>query len=113
MRQKWPIFSGIVLLSVGIVLKAGHFQPIYYLPFLLLGGTLKVYYIIGIIRKGVYRPGIELLSLVVGLSLFFTGIILKNSYQSPNYLYWMVPGLTLKIIFVLMFVLKIRKYAKE
>jgi len=112
MKQKWPLVFGIAILTVGIGLKIGQFEFLYYLPFLLLGGSLKIYYIIGIIRKGMYQPGMELLALIIGLGLFFTGIILKNSYQNEHYLYWMVPGLTLKFLFVLLFVLKIRNYVR-
>ena len=112
MKQKWPIFAGILFLTLGIIFRMMHMKSGLYVPFFALGGTLKTYYLGTIIRHGKYKPGWELLSLIVGLTIFFTGVILKNSYHSENYLYWMAVGLALKVLFVILFILKIKKYNK-
>jgi len=112
MKQKWPLFSGIILLVTGIVLKFIELLPLTYIPFFVVGGSLKIFYIYQIIRKGRYKPGIEIIFLIIGLVLFFTGLMLKYNYVDQSYIYWTISGLTLKLAFVILFILKIRKPAK-
>jgi len=80
---------------------------------IITGITLKVIYILAKVKSGEYKPGKELLFLVVGLILFFTGLYLKNSNQSMiDPIYLIVSGLTLKVIFIIKFILIVRSNKK-
>ena len=109
MKTKWPLYFGIVLLTLGIVLKSmGKFNP-YALIILLSGVAFKVGYIISKIRSGEYKPGKEVILLMVGLTFFLTGIYFKANPIELHHTFLIAPGIVLKASFVLIFILKIRK----
>lgn len=75
------------------------------LDLIITGVTLKAIYILLKVKSGEYKPGKELIFLVVGLLLFFMGLHLRNINQNlirPIYL--IVFGITLKIIFIIRFI---------
>ena len=68
---------------------------------IITGVTIKVIYILAKFKSGEYKPGKELLFLVAGLILFFTGLYLKNIDQNLIVsIYLIVLGLALKVIFI-------------
>jgi hypothetical protein len=108
MKNKWPLFAGIVLLTTGILLAVLTRYEI--LPKILIYGGVacKVFYAVRQMVKGRYRPGYELGLLTLGLVLFFTGSFLKKSGADFPYQSLMVPGILLKISFIVMFIKKTR-----
>lgn len=108
-RSKLVLYIGVILLTVGILLRI--FTSYTYLPFVIIGsGSLcKIYYISKLISRGAYKFGYELLFLVVGLILFFTGMYLRSNYQSQIFLLFMGAGLVLKSAFIILFIQKMRQ----
>ena len=75
------------------------------LALIITGVICKAIYIVIKVRTGEYRPGKELFFLAFGLLLFFTGLYLKGMEQNLiNPFYFIVLGLTLKLIFIIKFI---------
>lgn len=109
MKDKWLLYTGILLLTTGLVLKyATNINP-WSLIIILTGVTFKVAYIITKIVKKKYKPGYEMLILLVGLTLFLGGMILhkKGVVENPAALKFI--GITLKVIFIVIFIKKSKK----
>ena len=105
MNSKLLLFSGIVLLAIGIVLRKMTELEIIGLILIIIGVTCKSTYIVLKARTGEYKPGKELLALAIGLSLFFTGLYLRGSDQFPiNPIVLIVSGICLKIFFIVRFI---------
>lgn len=110
MLKKWPLYIGLSLLAVGIVLKIATTYTVVPLIIMLSGISFKIYYItIKIIRKE-YKPGFELYLLVSGLAIFFTAIFLTQQglLNTPTSILFKTTGISLKAAFLLMFILKTR-----
>jgi len=110
MTKKSLLFIGIFLLVVGILIrKITDFENVGLL--LIIGGVAcKTIYIFGKIKTGEYKPGRELYFLFIGLILFLGGI-----YMRKNNLDLFIPalvliivGLSLKIIFIIWFIKKLK-----
>ena len=113
MTSKALLFTGIILLVIGILLRKMTQLDAFGLSLIIIGVTCKSIYIIKKARHSEYKPGKELIFLVAGLLLFFTGLYLKSIEQNlikPIYL--IVVGITLKIIFIIRFI-QIVKSAKK
>lgn len=108
MKKKWTLLAGITLLLTGIILRFTGMENYLYIPFMAAGGLLKIYYITSQIITGTYKPGYEILFLILGLMLFFSGIALKHTLHESTYFFLILPGLALKFIFVLAFIRCIR-----
>lgn len=108
MNNKAFLFTGIILLTLGILLRV--FTNLLPLAFVLmaLGGLSKVIYLTFRIRQGNYKPGYELLLLLIGLLVFFTGIYLRTHSSAINPWFFMGPGILLKISFVVVFMQKLK-----
>lgn len=105
MNSKILLFSGVVLLVIGILLRKMTELEIIGLILIIIGVTCKSTYIVWKARTGEYKPGKELFALALGLSLFFTGLYLRGSEQNLiNPIYLIVLGITLKLIFVIRFI---------
>ena len=113
MKLKWMLFTGIVLLTSGILLR--KFSELSFEPILLIivGVAFKTFYIIGKVRSGEYKPGIELGILLVGLLLFLSGLYVRSHELAFNAAYLIVSGITLKVIFVIMAISKMRSQRKK
>lgn len=110
MNSKLLLFSGIVLLVIGIVLRKMTQLEVFGLSLIIIGVTCKSIYIINKARTGEYKPGKELFALALGLLLFFTGLYLRGSEQNfINPLYLIISGITLKIVFIVRFIQITRK----
>lgn len=113
MKLKGLLFIGIILLVLGIIIKKASQMEVLGLVLIITGVTFKTIYIIAKVKSGEYKPGKELLYLVAGLLLFFTGLYLKKIDQNlikPIYL--IVFGLTLKVIFIIKFIIIVRSNKK-
>lgn len=86
MNKKWPIFTGILILSIGIILKKTTNQDLVAISCIAVGILLKVYYIAKKAVEGTYRIGVEMGAFVAGLILFFSGLYLKRTDSEFNYL---------------------------
>ena len=109
MKSKALLFTGIILLVVGILLKKLTQMEVIGLAAIITGVTFKSIYIFLKARNGEYKPGTELIVLAVGLLLFFTGLYLRGVEQNlikPIYLIVLV--ITLKIVFIIKFIQIIR-----
>jgi len=105
MNSKALLFIGIILLIAGIMLRKLSQMDTLGLGLIITGVTLKAIYILLKVKSGEYKPGKELIFLVVGLLLLFMGLYLRNINQTlirPIYL--IVFGITLKIIFIIRFI---------
>jgi hypothetical protein len=113
MKLKWILFTGIVLLTIGILLK--KFSDLSFEPILLIitGVLLKIYYLIGKARSGEYKPGVELGILLVGLLLFLSGLYARSHETAFNAAYLIITGITLKVIFVILAISKMRSQRKK
>lgn len=109
LKSKWTLFTGLTLLLTGVIFRISSSENIVGLTLILTGVVLKTMYIIAKAQNGEYRPGLELIILFLGLSLFLTGIYLKyhNPVFSPFLL--IIPGLSFKFIFIFVFIRKTKK----
>lgn len=109
MKSKWILHTGIVLLTVGIILRfAMDIKPIS-LTLILTGVALKITYIVIKYIQKEYKPGYELLFLFVGLLFFMGGIMLHKFEHIESPTLMKTIGLSLKALFVFIFIRKVRK----
>lgn len=108
MRSKKVLFSGIIILIIGIIVRKTTAYEASGLALILLGVLLKTLYIIAKARSGEYKPGKELLFLFLGLGLFFSGIYLRTLQQGMMGPILMIIGIVLKIIYIVLFVRNIK-----
>jgi hypothetical protein len=109
MKEKWPLFTGVVFLTLGVILlKTIDFDP-WSLIILLTGVAFKVAYILSKIIKKEYIPGYEIAFLLIGLSLFLGGIILEKKEIIENAIVLKMVGISLKVVFIFAFIKKSRK----
>jgi low temperature requirement protein LtrA len=111
MTKKWPLYTGLSLLALGITLKASTSLALYPLLIILTGVGLKVLYIILKIIRKEYKPGLEMVTLFFGLALFLTGVFFFESglINHGASIALKITGITLKTTFVLLFIRKTRK----
>ena len=113
MSSKWTLFTGIILLTIGIILRVNTdlgYQPII---LIIVGALLKAYYIIGKARSGEYKPGYELAFLFFGLLLLGLGIYLRPQELSYSSSFLVVCGIIFKVVFVILFIVNIRSHRKK
>ncbi|MCF8361323.1 MAG: hypothetical protein K9G70_01735 [Prolixibacteraceae bacterium] len=111
MTKKWPFYTGLSILALGITLKASTSLALYPLLIILTGVGLKVLYItLKIIRKE-YKPGLEMVALICGLGFFLAGEFFFDSglINHGASIALKITGITLKTTFVLLFIHKTRK----
>lgn len=113
MKLKYLLFAGIISLSIGILIRTLSKLEYIGLSLIIIGVLGKLIYIIIKVKNGEYKPGIELFGLGLGLLLFFVGLY----YLDPEHLflkpiYFIVIGITLKIIFIVRFIQIIRSRKK-
>lgn len=109
MRKKWPLFLGILLLTAGIIFRTTTDYSFLGLTLIKTGVAFKAYYIIDKIFKGEYKVGLEMLCLLFGLILFFTGLYFKKTGADFNPYFLMAPGIGLKVVFIGIFIRKTKK----
>jgi len=106
MKSKAPLFIGILLLTTGIIIKKGFEYDLVGIVGIIGGVSLKTYYIFMKIRTGVYHSGVEFGFLILGLVLFFAGIYSQNVEAGFNPHILIIPGISLKVLFVIAFIKK-------
>lgn len=105
MNSKTLLFTGIILLIIGILLRKMTELEIIGLILIIIGVTLKSSYIVLKARTGEYKPGKELFALGFGLLLFFTGLYLRGGDQNfINPIFLIITGISLKIVFIVRFI---------
>ena len=113
MKLKGLLFIGIILLVIGIILKKASQLEVLGLVLIITGVTFKTIYILAKVKSGDYQPGKEMLFLLFGLILFLTGLYLRSVDQALiNPIYLIVLGLSLKVIFIIKFILIVRANKK-
>ena len=106
-----------LILTAGIFLLIGggyaRFTGSGAAPFLFsAGGSCKIAYVIIAVKKGVYRPGYEIMFLFSGLVLLAAGIITRHISQESLYASSLIASaIALKLVFVLSFIKKVRAAA--
>ena len=114
MKLKGVLFAGIVLLVGGIILRKTTPLETVGLALIIIGVILKTIYIVIKSKRGEYKPGKELILLFAGLSIFFTGLYLRNSDQPPiEPIYLIVLGISLKVGFIIGFIKNVRSNKKS
>ena len=112
MKSKWTLFAGIVLLIVGIIIRKTTDLGFEGLLMIIVGVAFKTYYIISKARSGEYKPGYELIFLFVGLAMFLSGLYIRSHEPPFSPALLIVPGILLKILFIVLFIIKTRKTRK-
>lgn len=112
MKLKWTLFAGILFLITGIILR--KVSGTGFLPILLIiiGVLFKTYYLLLKIKSGGYKPGSEFLFLFVGLALFLSGLYLRSPEVGLYVSLLIYLGIALKIVFILLFIVKIKSLEK-
>ncbi len=106
MKNKWLIYVGVVLLICGIVLKSATNLKFLSLFFLFSGVSLKLSYITIKAVKKEYKIGWEIFLLILGLIIFGISLYLKHNPCCLNYLVPMIIGISLKVGFIVTFIIK-------
>ena len=109
MKSKWTLYTGIVLLTAGIIIRKTTGLSTEGLIMIITGVLFKTYYIVSKVRSGEYKPGYELAILVAGLALFMTGLYLRANGAPFNPVFLIAPGIALKVVFIILFIVKVRK----
>ena len=109
MKQKRLLYIGILLLTVGILLKVFTSIPYVPLALILTGVFFKGYYVYKCIKSGTYKPGFEMVLLVIGILSYLTGNHLSHQTTHFYPLLLKITGMCLKAGFVVIFIIKSRK----
>jgi len=116
MAKKSILFIGIVFLVIGILIRKLTDLNAIGLILILAGVTFKSIYIVGKMKSGEYKPGREFFLLGIGLLLFLGGIYIKNNnleLLSIPAVFYIITGLSLKIVFIILFVKKLKETKHE
>lgn len=108
MKSKWTLFAGILFLVAGIVLRNITEFELVPLSLIVLGVLFKTYYLVGMAKRGQYKPGYELYFLFAGLALFLSGLYLKLQDPSGFSRSLIITGILLKIAFIVIFIVRIK-----
>lgn len=101
------LYAGVFFLTAG---GAARYSGAGFAPFLFsIGGLCKITYLIILIKSRKYRPGYEVLFLISGLAILYTGILIRHYPVYAGYSpYVITSAIFLKLIFVLFVIKKIR-----
>lgn len=109
MNTKYILYSGIILLLVGIVFRYITAYPVAGLTLIITGVVLKFAYIVIAMVSGLYKPGSEALLLIAGLGILFLGVWYRiNASESIGYA-MIAFAVLLKGSFIVLFIRKTRK----
>lgn len=102
MKAKYFLYSGLLLLTAGILTKSLSEADTLGRILIYTGIALKLLFLFMKMRYSDYRPGIELLSLALGLALFLSGLYLSDDIGLNNPLWLIIPGIMLKLLFIVL-----------
>lgn len=105
-KGKRLLYAGLTILTIGVLFKYLTNYQITAQVLIITGVVGKLIYLAMKIKKSIYRPGVELILLFVGLVVFFTGIYLRSN-NFDAYSYFMITGIALKVAFIVMFIRKV------
>ncbi|MGQ1946932.1 hypothetical protein ACT3CD_07530 [Geofilum sp. OHC36d9] len=109
-KLKLLLYTGLVLLITGIIIRVTNGPGLLSNILIYSGITLKVSYLLTIIFKGWFKPGIELLFLLVGLSLVIGGGRLRVFDYHPYLITTMISlGVIFKMLFIVFLFRKLRR----
>lgn len=110
MKAKYILYLGILLLLVGILFR--YFMSYANLGIgLVIGGVvLKLAYITYTIVKGQYQPRAEFFLLIGGLVFLFLGLWHKLNVSEMIGYAMIAAAITLKLIFILLFIRKMKRH---
>lgn len=100
------------MLTTGIILRKVTdlgFEPILLIS---VGILFKIHYIISKARNGEYKPGYELMFLFIGLIIFLSGLYLRSQEATFNTTFIILTGISLKLVFIILFVINIKSQKK-
>lgn len=106
--MRWLLFSGLGILTLGLVLNFTS-EKSWPVALIITGVGLKIIYIIVKMIKSRYRPAGEVVFLVTGLLLFFTGLYLAPHANAGIFsisTLLKITGIALKLVFVVLFIRK-------
>lgn len=108
MSKKKLLFLGIILLTTGILFRV--FTDWFYvgISLIIAGALCKSIYLYQRVKTGNYKPGIELVCLIIGLLIFFTGLYLKTLETGLNPMLFIFTGILLKLTFIVLFIKKLK-----
>ena len=108
MNSKITLFIGILFLLAGVILKKTTDLVFLAVSLMVVGVSLKTWYIVGKAKSGAYKPGFELGLVAIGLLLLFTGIYFRGDLPPFHTSFLMGAGIAFKIAFVILFILKVK-----
>jgi hypothetical protein len=108
MKVKGVLYSGILLLLVGLWFRYLTPYTTAGLSLVIVGVILKLSYILRTILKGQYKPQAEIFLLLSGLFLLFLGLWHKLNVSEVVGYGMITAALVLKLLFLLFFVRKSR-----
>lgn len=109
-KLKLLLYIGLVLLITGIIVRVTNGPGLWSNILIYSGIALKVSYLLTIIFKGRFKPGIEILFLLVGLSLVIGGGRLRAFDFHPYFITTMISlGVIFKMLFIVFLFRKLRK----
>lgn len=111
-RKKKYLYIGLFFLYIAILLKILGNSPLS-VCFLVGAVFFKILFAVEYAKKGLYKPGYELVFLVIGLFLFLSGLYSTSlPLFIPSKWWLMAPGLAFKFFFLFILISKIRKASK-
>ena len=113
MNQNWTLIAGIILLIIGIITRKTTEFEITGLILILIGVFYKGKYVVDKSRRGEYQPGVELVFLAVGVVMFLLGLYLRSAENISYAITMIILGLSLKLVFVILFIIKTRAKTKS
>lgn len=113
MKTKTPLFIGIAALLSGILLRLFTPFALMGLITIVLGVAFKLYYVLHAIKTGYYKPGFEILLLIIGLIMFLFNQALVPENAQILSIVIKFTGIGLKASFVGMFIFKTRSQIKK
>lgn len=111
MKEKKFLYIGLLFLYSAILVKIFTNSRLS-LYLLLVAVCFKLLFALKRIKKGEYKPGFELILLVVGLFLFLWGLYAPLPYFILSKSWLMLPGLVLKFSFLIIFIVKVKRAKK-
>lgn len=106
MNLKFLLYSGLVILAIGIILRYLSSYPNVGLVLIVSGVLLKLIYIAIAIINRRYKPGKEFLLLIIGLLLLFLGLWHKLNVSIMVGYSMVFVAVLLKAVFIVLFIKK-------
>lgn len=112
--ERFFLYSGIILISAGLILNYSGFSTEIYFPLTLAGIFMKsVFLSVFLVSRSLF-PGREIFILFIALvTILIAKVLLKNEIISSSYPLFIGFAVLLKILFVYIFIRKNLNLKKE